>query len=618
MTESNSNVETKKFSAEIGKVLNLMIHSLYTNKDIFLRELISNASDACDKLRYLGQSDSNLTSDQELNISIELNKDNKTITIIDNGIGMTKSELEENLGTIAKSGTQEFLSQLTGDKKRDSLLIGQFGVGFYSAYMVANTVEVLSRKALEAEAYKWISKGDGEYQIMRSSDAIDRGTKIILHVKESAEEYLDHFRIKHIIKSYSDHISWPIYYLEESKEKVQVNSASALWTRAKSDITTQQYEEFYRSVSFSADKAWLTIHNKNEGAIEFTNLLFVPSSKTFDLFHPDRKRRVKLYIKRVFITDENIDIIPHYLRFLRGVIDSEDLPLNISRETLQYNSTIEKIKNAVTKKVIGEFKKNLEQHREDYEKFWHNFGAAFKEGLCESIPNAEKLLEVCLFYSCLHNKLITLDEYIASMQADQTNIYCLSGDSIDKLKSSPQIEGFISKQIDVLLFTDSVDDFWVSTNHSYKEKEIKSVTRSDIDLKSTKNETEDTPVNYQELTEYFKTTLDGLVKDVVVSKKLSTSPACLVVEASGLDIRMERFLVEQKQLAKSSAKILEINPKHNIVLKILENLYNESHKSLNNDLIHLLFDQACITEGEEVKDPAGFAKRLNDIIDKIL
>lgn len=620
---TTNQTETKAFSAEIGKVLNLMIHSLYTNKDIFLRELISNSSDACDKLRYLSQVDSKFKAPESFAIEISVDKDKRLITIRDNGVGMNKEDLIDNLGTIAKSGTEQFLKQMTGDVKKDSMLIGQFGVGFYSSYMIADYVELTSCKADEDKAYVWSSKGDGMYEIGEASGEVVKGTTITLHIKEGNDEYLDRFRIKHIVKSYSDHIAIPIYYLEDNDTKTQVNSSSALWTRLKSDITEEQYLEFYKNISFGGDTPWLTMHNKNEGAVEFTNLLFIPATRTFDLFHPDRKRRVKLYIKRVFITDENVDIIPHYLRFLRGVIDSEDLPLNISRETLQHSSTVEKIKGAVTKKVLGELKKKIYDARSEYEIFWKNFGAAFKEGLCESLPNGEQLMEVCLFYSYLKDRYITLDEYIADMGSDQKNIYYLSGDNIDKLKASPQIEGFVNKNIDVLLFVDSVDDFWVSANHEYKEKDLKSVTRSKIDLEDENDQVKDEKTSEEiesneALLSYFKSILKDSVKDVVISKKLSSSPVCLVVDDNALDIRMERFLIEQKQLAKSSAKILEINPKHIIVQKIAQNLNNDSRKELNENLVELLFDQACIIEGEEVKDASGFAKRFSYLIEQIL
>ncbi|MFY9590173.1 molecular chaperone HtpG [Rickettsia endosymbiont of Halotydeus destructor] len=616
--------EKKKFDTEVGKILNLMIHSLYSNKEIFIRELISNASDACDKLRYLSQSEAGLLGeDNVLKITVKVNKDNGQIIIRDNGIGMNKEDLIENLGTIAKSGTANFLQSLSGDAKKDNMLIGQFGVGFYSGFMVADKITVTSRKAGEDKVYSWESDGLGEYVVADSDREFTRGTEIILHVKKEEDNYLDHFRLKHIVKSYSDHIAVPIYFFDEAgNNEIQLNSASALWTRPKSEITEDQYKEFYKSLSYSVDEPWLTLHNKNEGAIEFTNLLFIPSTKTFDLFHPDRKRRVKLYIKRVFISDENIDLIPSYLRFLRGVVDSEDLPLNISRESLQHNSTLEKIKNAITKRVLGELKKKKEESPKEYSNFWTNFGGALKEGLCEATSDHEKLLEVCIFRSALHNKMISLDEYIANFKEGQNTIYYLSGDNPEKLLSSPQIEGLLSKNIDVLLFTDTVDDFWVNVNNNYKDYAIKSATRSDIDIEKTeetaegKKDVKKSNDEYKELTNYFKEILGELVKEVKISRKLTSSPACLAVSDSAMDIRMERFLIEQKQILNSSAKNLELNPKNKIIEKIFKDL--KANNKDNEELVKLIFDQACILEGEPVADSGAFSKRLNDILQKAI
>ncbi|MFP3120895.1 molecular chaperone HtpG [Rickettsia sp. R2] len=617
--------EKKKFDAEVGKILNLMIHSLYSNKEIFMRELISNASDACDKLRYLSQSNSALVAgDSNFKITVKIDKDNGQIIIRDNGIGMNKDDLIENLGTIARSGTANFLKSLSGDSKKDNMLIGQFGVGFYSSFMVADKVTVTSRKAGEDKVHIWESDGLGEYTVSNSDKEFTRGTEIVLHIKKEEDTFLDHFRLKHIVKSYSDHIAVPIYFFDEAgNNEIQLNSASALWTRPKSEITEEQYKEFYKSLSYAIDDPWITMHNKNEGAIEFTNLLFIPSSKTFDLFHPDRKRRVKLYIKRVFISDENIDLIPSYLRFLRGVVDSEDLPLNISRESLQHNSVLEKIKNAITKRVLGELRKKKEESPEEYNKFWANFGGALKEGLCEATTNHEKLLEVCIFRSALHNKMVSLDEYIANFKEGQSTIYYLSGDNPDKLLSSPQIEGLLSKKIDVLLFTDTVDDFWVNVNSKYKEHAIKSATRSDIDVEQTTSQSEEKNTDskksddeYKLLTDYFKETLGELVKEVKISKKLTSSPACLAVSDAAMDIRMERFLIEQKQIANASAKNLELNPKNKIIEKIFNDL--KTNNKNNEELVNLIFDQACILEGEPVADTGAFSKRLNDIVQKAI
>ena len=618
-------LEKRKFDAEIGKVLNLMIHSLYTNKEIFMRELISNSSDACDKLRYLSQTDNKLLDgNSEFKIVVLVDKDARTITVRDTGIGMNRNDLNENLGTIARSGTQRFIDQLSGDNKKDSNLIGQFGVGFYSSFMIADEITVTSRKAGEDKVCTWHSDGQGEYTVSDTDREFARGTEVVLHVKAEEESFVDHFRIKHIIKSYSDHVAVPIYFVDQNGLENQVNSSSAIWTRSKSEISDEQYKEFYKSVSHAPDDPWLTMHNRNEGVVEFTNLLFIPSSKTFDLFHPDRKCRVKLYIKRVFIGDENIDLIPQYLRFLRGVVDSDDLPLNVSRETLQHNATIDKIKKSVTKKVLSELKKQKETNFDKYQEFWNNFGGALKEGLCEVTSDHEKLLEVCIFRSALHDKMISLDDYLASYEGEDKTIYYLSGDNPEKLRNNPQIEGFLSKNIDVLLFTDTVDDFWVNVNGQYKEVEIKSVTRSDIDLNNstdTSQEQDESGNHIEEghaaLVKYFKESLGNLVKDVTISKKLASSPACLAVAGGSMDIRMERYLIEQKQLSSASAKILEINPNHHIIKKISQEIDDKNKDGQNKELVHLLYDQACIIEGEPVYDVSAFSKRLNSLLEKV-
>ncbi len=622
--EQQNKIEKKKFDAEVGKVLHLMIHSLYTNKEIFLRELISNAADACDKLRYLALTEPSLIKDNpDLKIIVKIDKDAKQIIIRDTGIGMNKEELIENLGTIARSGTQNFMEKLSGDAKKDSMLIGQFGVGFYSSFMIADNVKVTSKKAGENEVYIWESNGQGEYTISEGEIDFERGTEILLNVKETEDSYVDHYRLKHIVKSYSDHVNIPIFFTDESGNEIQANSSSALWTKPKTEINEEQYAEFYKTVSHAADKPWITLHNKNEGAVEFTNLLFIPSTKTFDLFHPDRKKRVKLYIRRVFISDENVDLIPSYLRFLRGVIDSEDLPLNISRETLQHNSTLEKIKNSVTNRVLAELKKKKNDFIDEYKTFWHNFGSALKEGLCEATSDHEKLLEVCIFKSAINDQMISLDEYIDNCKDGQKTIYYLSGEDPEKLKHSPQIEGLLKKNIDVLLFTDTVDDFWVNVNNKYKDYEFKSATRSDIDLsnaesgKDEKDKQQENSENYDKLIARFKEILGDLVKDVKISKKLESSPACLAIGEGNMDIRMERFLIEQKQLNKSSAKILEINPKHKIIEKINANIQEEAADNYD-DLIRLIFDQACIIEGEPVVDTNKFSQNLNNFLLKIL
>ena len=626
--------EKKTFGAEVDKILHIMIHSLYTNKEIFMRELVSNASDACDKLRYLSQITPDLLgNDTTFKITVRIDKDNRNIIIRDNGIGMNKEELIENLGTIAKSGTQNFLQHLSGDAKKDSMLIGQFGVGFYSAFMIAEYITVTSRKAGEEKSYTWDSDGLGEYTVADTDREFSRGTEVLIHVKEKEDEYLDHFRLKNIVKSYSDHIAIPIYFINTDNNEIQLNSSSALWTRPKSDITPEQYKEFYKSLSYAIDDPWLIMHNKNEGAIEFTNLLFIPSAKPFDLFNQDRKKSVKLYIKRVFISDENVDLIPNYLRFIRGVVDSEDLPLNISRETLQHNLVLEKIKLSIIQKVINELKKKKEELIEDYLKFWNNFGSVLKEGLCESGFDHEKLLEICMFRSSIHNRLISLDEYISNFKEGQKTIYYLSGDNVDKLLSSPQIEGFLNKGIDVLLFTDPVDNFWVNNYIKYKDYDIKSVTRSNIDLEQDVDKDKEKRANnesskdikqdegqYSKLIEYFKKVLGNSVKDVKISRKLTLSIACLTVGDSGMDMYTERLLMEQRRSSFPVPKVLEINTKHPIIQRINSDLLAEDQHSIinNEELVKLIFDEACIIEGQLPSNVVEFSERINNIMEKVL
>ena len=659
-TKSEENIKPEehiKFGAEVGKILQLMIHSLYTNKDIFLRELISNSSDACDKLRYLSITNPELTKDDtEFKIKLIVNEDKRTLTITDNGIGMNRADLIENIGTIASSGTQNFLTKLTGDKNKDIQLIGQFGVGFYSGFMVAEEIEVISRKAGEKEAWLWKSKGEGEYTLKQLTESdLTRGTSVILYLKSDENEFLDKSRIRNIVKTYSDHIAFPIeFMLIESQEEINkkakknkgkediaedgvidvevteveiLNNASAIWMRPKLDITEEQYNEFYKQISHLYDAPWHIMHNKNEGMVEFTNLLYIPSTKPFDLFNSDRHSKLKLYIKRVYIGSENIDLVPSYLRFLQGVVDSEDLPLNVSRETLQHTHYLEKMRKAITKKVISELSSKMEKEYDSYLNFWNNFGTVLKEGLCESLPTEEKekLLEICLFYSVLQDKLISLAEYIANMKEEQKTIFYLSNDSIEKAKNSPQLEGFIKHGIDVLLLVEAVDDFWTNTIHDFKDKEIKSVTRSSIELNKILNPTNEDEeakepevlgIQDQELIDYFKSTLSSLVMDVKASDKLVDSPVCLAVSEGAMDIRMERYFKDQKQLYSKFTKILEINLNHPIINKIQQKI-DKDDKSIANELILILFDQACIIEGEPIPDMATFSKRMNNLLEKI-
>ena len=634
-TKDKKTQTTHQFTAEVDKILSLMINSLYANKEIFLRELVSNASDACDKLRYEAAQDESLQhKDQELKITISSDEKAGTLTITDNGIGMSKEELQDNLGTIARSGTQRFIDSLTGDKNKDMQLIGQFGVGFYSSFMVADEVTVISTKAGEKASHIWQSKGDGSYSIDVSDTSHPVGTSITLHLKEDCKQYIDKHRISHIVTTYSNHIGVPIEFVNEKGGSESLNSGSALWTRAKDKITEDEHKEFYKSCAHAIDDPWLTLHNRVEGTIEFTNLLYVPTKRPFDLFHPDRATRVKLYVKRVFITDENNQLLPAYLRFVRGVVDSEDLPLNISRETLQHNALINKIQKNLVKRILDELKKQSDKDQKGYTEFWTNFGAVLKEGLCENVDaNREKLLDICRFKTTKSGDgLISLQEYIDRMQDGQQTIYYITGENIDMLKNSPQLEGFQKKDVEVLLLDDHVDGFWVNVVHDYNEKSFKSVTSSNIDLdkkeedasKKDEDSSEDKEEKKEEkpalskeeseIIALFKTSLEGKVNDVIISKRLTESPVCLTVPEGAMDSRMERFLIDQNQLATAAPKNLEVNPDHAIV----KHLHASKDSALNKELAELLFDQACIIEGENISNPSDFAKRMNNVIARVV
>jgi molecular chaperone HtpG len=622
-----SNEQQFNFDVEVGKILNLMINSLYTNKDVALRELVSNASDACDKLRYLAAQNPNLLQD-ELKISITTDKQKKLLIIMDNGVGMNREELIQNLGTIARSGTENFVKSLTGDKQKDVQLIGQFGVGFYSSFMIADKVEVLSRKFDEEKTFKWESDGSSNFKISESEEALNRGTKITLHLKENATDFCDRFHIKHVIQTYSDHINFKIEFIPENLEagaKIEtINSASALWVKDKSEITPEQYQSFFKHISHLPGDPFMVIHNKAEGLVSYTNLLFVPATKPFDLFHPDRKTSVKLYVKKVFISEE-LNLVPSCLRFLRGLVDSDDLPLNISRENLQHSLVLDKIRKSLVNKVLSELKKKAAESEEDYLKFWNNFGAVLKEGLCESSEFREKIFEICRFYSSKSpEKLISLADYLDRVKPGQDKIYFLTGETVDKIKSSPQLEVFLQKDVEVLFLIDAVDEFWVTVAMPYKEKEFCSINRHDVDLenieKSEKNSTEKeeikdvTSSNFEGLISFIKETLGDKIKDVRISKKLTDSPVCLAVDAGSMDIRLERFLLEQKQIQAGTTKIFEINPTNKIIKDLNENYADETKKIVAQDRIETLFDLACIIEDEPIKDAKDFSRRLQGLM----
>src|SRR5947199_1662161 len=480
-TTAEPRAETRSFQAEVSRLLDIVAHSLYSEKEIFLRELISNASDACDRLRYAALTEPNL-ADGDANYRVVLTavKSSRTLTVADNGVGMNHDELIENLGTIARSGTAAFVKELKGDAKPDMSLIGQFGVGFYSAFMVADRVEVLSRKAGEGEGWRWVSDGQGSFTIEPAAN-VPRGARITLHMREGDAEFLEPHRLRQIVKTYSDHIALPIVLADGNKEET-INTASALWTRPRAEITPEQYKEFYHHVGHGFDEPWLTVHARAEGVLEYTYLLFVPSQKPFDLFDPERKPRVKLYVRLVLITDEGTDLLPGYLRFVKGIVDSEDLPLNISREMLQSNPTVARIRQQLTRRVLTDLGKKASEAPEEYAKFWDAFGAVLKEGLYEDREQRETLLPLARFRSTTRDELVSLDDYVAAMKSGQGAIYTIIGDTLDLLKKSPQLEGFRARGVEVLLLTDPIDEFWVSAIGTYGEKPFKSATRGGADL----------------------------------------------------------------------------------------------------------------------------------------
>ena len=601
--EPESKIE---FKAEVSKVLDLVINSLYSNKEIFLRELISNASDACDKLRYLSLTqDKLIDKGTEFSISITSDKKSKSISIKDNGIGMNHDELVENLGTIAKSGTTAFLENLSGDEKKDAELIGQFGVGFYACFGVAEKVEVLTKRAGESQGWLWTSEGAGSYSIAKA-DRDSHGSTVTVFLKKESKEYLEEARIRNIIKTYSDHVSLPINFEKVEKNKTdieQLNSGSAIWTRNKSDVTEEQYKEFYHNVGHVFDDPWLTLHNRVEGKIEYTNLLYIPSSKPFDLMNPDRKHKVKLYVKKVFITDDCEDLMPSYLRFVRGVVDSEDLPLNVSRETLQHNVLVTHIKKALVKKVFSELKKKASKKPEEYELFWNNFGAVLKEGLYEDHENKDALLELSRFKSTRGNDLVSIESYIEGMNDGQKDIFYITGDNAEILEKSPQLEGFKARGISVLLLTDPVDEFWIPMVGQYKEKTFKSVTAGDIDLgkikdsenKKSKNKKDDAvkDADLAKLIVVIKEILGDSVKDVKSSDRLTDSAVCLVAADGDMDLHLARMLKQQGHSdMQDSSRILEINSYHQLIVKLSEISQDLSKKDLLGDVAHLLLDQS--------------------------
>jgi len=615
--------ETHGFQAEVSRLLDIVAHSIYSDKAVFLRELISNASDACDRLRYLALTQAELTAgDAEFAVRLIPDKKAKTLTVADNGIGMNRDDLIANLGTIARSGTAAFLEEMSSEAK-DLSLIGQFGVGFYAAFMVAERVEVLSRKAGESEGWRWESAGKGEFSV-GPAEVAARGTTIILHLRKGEEEYLEADRLRRIVTTHSDHVGLPIKLVEDGKETV-VNAASALWTRAKSEITPTQYTEFYHHVAHAFDDPWLTLHFRAEGKIEYTALVFVPATKPFDLFHPDRKHALKLYVRRVFITDDCEDVLPAWLRFLRGIVDSEDLPLSLSREMLQHNPLLAKIRTGLVKRVLSELEKKAEKAPEDYAKFWDNFGAVLKEGLYEDTDQRDKLLGLVRFRSTAGDGLVSLSDYVARMKSGQNAIYYISGEAGDTLTRSPQLEGFRARGVEVLLLTDPVDEFWIPSVTQFKDKPFKSVTRGGADLDKVEapageaeKAKEPQAAGIDSLIALFRLTLKDTVKDVRSSERLTDSPVCLVAAEGDMDIHLERMLRQHRQLDTVAKRVLEVNPRHPLIETLAKRLTEQGSGEEIADAAWLLLDQARILDGERLADPAAFARRLSSLLGRAL
>ncbi len=622
-----TNRETMGFQAEVKQLLQLMIHSLYSNREIFLRELISNAADASDKLRFEALHNASLfENDSELNIRIGYDPIARTLTVSDNGIGMSRDEVIENLGTIAKSGTREFFARLSGDQQKDANLIGQFGVGFYSAFIVADKVTVTTRRAGEKtdQGVRWESDGGGEFAIEMVEKAA-RGTEIVLHLREGQDDLLSGQKIRAIIRKYSDHIVQPILMKkEEWKDGAQqvldddetVNQAFALWARAKSEISDEQYREFYKHVGHDFEDPLAWIHARVEGRQEYTQLLYIPSRAPFDMWERDAIHGVKLYVRRVFIMDDAEQLMPRYLRFVRGVVDSSDLPLNVSREILQESKDIEAIRSGCTKKVLVLLEDLAKNHQEKYSKFWGQFGRVLKEGVGEDSANKDKvagLLRLASTHTDIAEETVSLADYLGRMKEGQDKIYYITADSFNAAKNSPHLEVFRKKGIEVLLLTDRVDEWVVSNLFGFQGKQLASVAKGGLDLgkledEAEKKEQENVAGEFKELTDKIKTSLAHRVKEVRVTHRLTDSPACLVADEHDMSANLARLLKSAGQQAPMSQPILEINPKHPVVLRL------KVEEKRFDDWASVLFDQALLAEGGQLDDPASFVKRVNQLM----
>jgi len=621
--------ETLSFQAEVKQLLQLMIHSLYSNKEIAVRELISNASDAADKLRFEALKKNDLyEKDSELKIWVDFDKDKKTVTISDNGIGMSRDDIIKNIGTIAKSGTKEFLKKLSGDQAKDANLIGQFGVGFYSAFIIAEEVTLESRKAGSKTGSRWVSKGDGEFSL-ESIDKKSRGTSVILTLKKDAEEFLDEYRLKEIIKKYSDHITLPIvmkkFDFKDGKsirtdEDEVVNDASAIWARNKKDIKQKEYEEFYKNLTYDQEPPLSVFHNRVEGNQEYVSLLFIPSKAPFDLYDRDKAQGVKLYAKRIFIMEANEKLIPQYLRFMKGVIDSSDLPLNVSREILQDSKALESIRSGTVKKILTALEDMAKKKPDDFKKFSSEFGLVLKEGPAEDFANREKIAGLLRFASTFDEsdeQSVGLSDYISRMKPEQEVIYYITADSFLAAKNSPHLEIFNKKKIEVLLLGDRVDEWLMSNLPEFSGKKFQSIAKGDLDLGKLEDESEkeakkDIEEKSKTLVEKITKSLGGKIKEVKVTHRLTDSPACLVVGENDISGNLERILKAAGQNTPDVKPVLEINPEHALIKK----LSAEKDQKAFDEYSSVVFDQALISEGGQLEDPVGFVKRINELLVK--
>jgi len=620
MTEKMA--KNHSFQAEVSKLLDLVANSLYSEREIFLRELISNSADACEKLRYQSLSKKNiLGGEKDLKINVRVSKKKKFIEIQDNGIGMSEQELIDNLGTIARSGTSKFMEAMKNKKETDVSAIGQFGVGFYSSYMIADTVEVISKGAEEKDSYLWKSNGKENYSIEKIENK-NRGTKIKLLLKKDADEFLDSFRLRSIITKYSNYIPFPIILddLDNSKEKEEkINEGDPLWLKDKKDVKDEDYKQFYNNISFNFDQPLKTIHYNAEGVINYKALLYIPTNQPMDLFNSERKNKIKLYVQKVFISDECDEIMPNWLRFVPGVVDSQDISLNISREMLQNNPVIAKIKKGITNKVLNEIGALAKKDNDKYLDFWKNFGAVVKEGLYEFNDHHEKILTLLRFENSINNEFISLDKYVENMVKDQKEIYYFANTDKDHIKNSPQLEVFTDKKVPVLFMIDAVDEFWLQNIGKYKDYEFKSISKGKVDLtkvgdkKNNQKESEkkiDNKIN--DLIALLKEELKDKISNVIISNRLTKSPVLLVAEESGMDINMEKLMKMHNQKTPESKKILEINAEHPMIIKISQNLNNFDHKKISQ----ILLDQANILDGNVLSNPSSYMESLTELFIK--